>query len=488
MRDARLAACAVLLAGCTLAPKYQRPAAPVAQDWPASARPSPAKRGGVEEAANLGWRDVFADARLQALVALALKNNRDLRIAALNVNLASARYRVQRAALLPEVDASGSFVRQRTPLDQSASGQPFTSNAWTLSVGVPAWELDFFGRVRSLKDVALESWLATEEAHRSAHLAVVAAVVEQELAARALDEQLAVARQTVELVQASLELTRRKLDVGQASEVDIRTAEAQLQAARASVAVATQQRAQAENALTLLVGAPLPANLPAGRPIDTPGLVAQVPAGVPSELLQRRPDILAAEHDLLAANANIGAARAAFFPSITLTAFGGFSSTELSTLFDNPSGLWGFSPRLNLPIFTGGRNVANLQAAKSLEAIRVAQYERAIQVAFREVADALAARAPLEAQIEAHASRVAADQRRYELSQMRYDKGVDSYLVVLTAQQDLYAAQQLLIQARLARLANLVELYRALGGGWIERAARPAADGSSTTTSSSRGT
>ncbi len=467
MRDPRLhlAACAALLASCSLAPKYERPAAPVARDWP-TASPAAQSGGGT---ADLGWRDVFEDARLQALIALALENNRDLRVAALNVDLARARYRIQRSALLPEVDASGGFVRQRTPRDASPTGQAFTSDAWTLGVGVTAYELDLFGRVRSLKDVALESYLATEEARRGAHLALVAAVVQQELTTRALDEQIALARRTVDLVQSSLDLTQRKFDVGQASELDLRTAESQLYAARVNLSAATQQRAQSENALVLLVGSPLPADLPAPRPIEAGGLLAQLPPGLPSELLQRRPDILGAEHALKAANANIGAARAAFFPSLTLTAFGGFLSSDLGKLFDGSSDTWSFSPRLNLPIFTGGRNSANLESARVLDSIQVALYQKAIQAAFREVADGLAAREPLEAQVEAQAGRVAADQRRYELSRMRYDKGVDSYLVVLTAQQDLYAAERLLIQARLARLVNLVELYRALGGGWVER-------------------
>lgn len=480
MPDARpwLAVCAALAAGCSLAPRYERPPAPVSPSWPSPA-PGPALPApeNAVPAADLGWRDVFGDARLQALIELALANNRDLRVAALNVDLARARYGIQRSALLPEVDASANYARERVPADQSPTLAPLSYGAWTVGAGVPAYELDLFGRVRSLKDAALEQFFATEEARRGTHLALVAAVAEQDLVLRALDEQIALARSTADLVQSSLDLTRRKFDVGQASELDVRTAEAQLHAARVNLAAATQQRAQAENALVLLVGSPLPPDLPLPKAIESPGLLAQIPAGLPSDLLQRRPDILAAEHSLQAANASIGAARAAFFPSISLTAFGGFSSLELSTLFDEPSGMWSFVPRVNLPIFTGGRNSANLDAAEVSKSIELARYQKAIQVAFREVADALAARGPLEDQVEAQAGRVSADQRRYELSRMRYDKGVDSYLVVLTAQEDLYAAQRLLIQARLARLVNLVELYRALGGGWVERTAKPQASG-----------
>ncbi len=475
MPDARpwLALCAALAAGCSLAPRYERPPAPVSPSWPAppAGPATPASEGAVP-AADLGWRDVFDDARLQALIELALANNRDLRVAALNVDLARARYGIQRSALLPEVDASASYARERVPADQSPTLAPLNYGAWTVGVGVPAYEIDLFGRVRSLKEAALEQFFATEEARRATHLALVAAVVEQDLAVRALDEQIALARSTADLVQSSLDLTRRKFDVGQASELDVRTAEAQLYAARVNLAAATQQRAQAENALVLLVGSPLPPELPPPKAIEAPSLLAQLPPGLPSELLQRRPDILAAEHSLEAANASIGAARAAFFPSISLTAFGGFSSLELSALFDTPAGMWSFVPRINLPIFTGGRNSANLDAAEVSKSIEVARYQKAIQVAFREVADALASRGPLEDQVEAQAGRVAVDERRYELSRMRYDKGVDSYLVVLTAQEDLYAAQRLLIQARLARLVNLVDLYRVLGGGWAERTAK----------------
>jgi len=337
---------------------------------------------------------------------------------------------------------------------------------------VSAWELDFFGRLRSLKEEALQTYFATEEAHRSAQLALVASVAEAHLALVAVDEELALTRQTAELVQASYALIRRRFDAGQASELDLRTAEGQVQTARVDLAVFTRQRALLEDALVLLVGQPLPPDLPPVVGLDQTDVRSDLPPGLPSELLERRPDILAAEHALIASNASIGAARAAFFPSITLTAFGGFSSSDLSHLFDGPSGMWSFTPQVNIPIFTGGRNTANLEAAKIEREIGVAQYEKTIQVAFREVADALASREQLDTQIEADQALVAAEERRYQLSDLRYRKGIDSYLVVITAQQDLYTSQRLLIQARLARLANLVELYRALGGGWLEHTAQ----------------
>jgi multidrug efflux system outer membrane protein len=418
---------------------------------------------------------VFGDPRLQAIVALALENNRDLRVAALNVELTRAQYRIQRAEQLPAVDATASATRQRVPADLSPTGAALTASSYSAGVAVTAFELDLFGRVRSLSDAALQQFLASEEARRSAHLSLVGEVAVQYLTVRALDDEIALARGTLETVDASYELTRKTYDAGRTSELDLRTAEAQVQTARFNLSAAELQRARAENALALLVGARLPEDLPPPRPLDAQRIVAELPAGVPSEVLQRRPDILAAEHALRSANASVGAARAAFLPSISLTAFGGTSSIELSGLFAGGGGTWSFTPRINLPLFAGGALRANLDVAQVRKSIEVARYEGAIQAAFREVSDGLAARAALEAQLQAQQARVEAEQRRYHLSDLRYRKGIDSYLVVLTAQRDLFAAQQLLIQSRLARLANLADLYRALGGGWLERtAAAPA--------------
>jgi multidrug efflux system outer membrane protein len=471
MRSAALAG-AVLglaLAGCSLAPRSQRPTAPVAATFPAA--PADAPGGAAPAVDRLGWREVLGDARLQALVALALEGNRDLRVAALNVELARAQHGVQRAGQLPQLAASAGGTQQRLPADLNTSGQAVTAGAWSVGLGLAAFELDLFGRVRSLADAALEQYLATEEARRSAHLALVAAVATQYLTGLALDEQATLARETLQAVEGALRLSRRLAEAGRASELDLRSAEAQVETARFNLAVAEQQQARAENALVLLLGGPLPADLPPALPLDASQLVVALPAGVPSEVLARRPDVLAAEHALEAANALVGAARAAFFPSISLTAFGGTSSASLDGLFSGGSTSWSFSPRLTLPIFAGGALRASLRVAEVRTSIEVARYERVIQGAFREVADALVAQAWLEEQLRAQASRVTAEARRFELSELRYRGGADSQLTVLIAQRDLYAARQQLIQTRLARLTNLVDLYKALGGGWSEAGA-----------------
>lgn len=447
----RLAGLLLALSACSLAPAYERPAAPISNRWAVEG-------GGGQAADQLGWRQVFGDARLQALIALALENSRDLRIAALNVELVRAQYRIERSALFPQIGI-GAGAEVRGTKDDAV---------WQYTVGANlSYELDLFGRLRNLRAAALEEYLASAEAQRAAHLALVAEVASQYLVTRALDEQLALARQTLELVRESSEITRRLLEQGQRSELDLRTAEAQIATSQAEVARATRLRAQAENALVLLVGQPaLPANLPAPAPFETTPIVAELAAGVPSEVLLRRPDVLAAEHGLRAANANIGVARAAFFPSISLTAFGGLASATLGNLFTAGAFAWSAGAQLAQPLFTGGRLRAQLDVAKIRTQIEVARYELAIQTAFREVADALAARASFEEQLAAQTARVEAEQKRFAISEQRYRAGIENYLTMLTAQRDLFEAQQALIDTRLARMTNLVTLYRALGGGW----------------------
>jgi len=465
MRDARTApaalaiAAALALAGCSLAPRYERPAAPVPAEFDGGAA-APAAPG-ARAAAELGWRDVLGDPRMVALVELGLRNNRDLRIATLEVELARATYQIERSDQFPTVSALAAA-------EYTGAGADVKS-LYRLGVGVTAYELDLFGRVRSLSAAALEDYLATAEAQRSAHIALVAGIAVAYLSGRAAEEQLALAEQTLEIVGKAVEVTRRLVEAGQRSDLDGSTAEAQISAARAAVAQARRLRAQAEHALVLLVGQPLPPGLPPPVPLEATALPTELPAGLPSELLQRRPDLLAAEHALKAANANIGAARAAFFPSISLTGFAGLASSALSTLFTGGAAAWSFAPQLRAPLFTGGRSRATLEVAQVRKRIEVARYEKAIQVAFREVSDALVARAAFDEQLAAQTARAAAEQRRFEISETRYANGIESYLAVLSAQQDLFAAQQQLIDLRLARLVNAITLYKALGGGWRER-------------------
>ncbi len=457
----------VALAGCSLAPTYQRPDAPIASTYPNS----PDTTAVGTPAADLAWDEFFRDARLRELIRLALEHNRDLRVAALNVERVRAFYNIQRTALIPSVDAAGDAVRQRMPADLNPGGRATTSSSYSVGLEIPSYELDFFGRITSLRDQVLQQYLATDEARTSAQISLISAVARQYLALLANDEQLALARQTLEAADRSYELNRATYEAGASSELDLRTAEAQRAAVQANVVALEQQRARNENALVLLVGSPLPANLPPAGSLATQALLDDLPAGLPADLLQRRPDIRAAEHSLQAANANIGVARAAFFPSIKLTAFGGTGSAELSGLFENGSGRWSFAPSITLPLFAAGRNKAQLDVAKIEQRIEVANYQKAIQTAFREVADALAVRQLIDGEVAAQETRAAAAQRRYELTQQRFEGGVDSFLAVLLAQQDLFAAQQALIQARFARLANLTALYAALGGGWQDGAA-----------------
>lgn len=467
---------AAMLAGCaSMAPDYQRPAAPVAEQWPAQA----ASQG--TPAADIGWREFLLDTRLQQLVELALQNNRDLRVAALNIEQARAEYQVQRADLFPTVNV----IASRTAQLGSASSTSSTTNATTgvvtssgsggsvvqsyrATVGFSAYELDFWGRIRSLNEQALQSFFATEEARRSTHISLVSEVASAWLTLAADMQRLKLAQDTLQSQQASYDLTRQGFDIGVYSALDLRQIQISVDTARADVANYRSQVKQDQNALVLLVGQPVPENLlPESQP-DQVSSVADLPAGIPSEVLQRRPDILQAEHSLQAANANIGAARAAFFPTITLTTTLGSASNQLSGLFASGSKVWSFAPQLTLPIFDAGRNRANLKSAEVAQQISVAQYEKAIQSAFKEVADALAIRENLTERLQAQQSLVDASQESYKLSDARFRGGIDSYLAVLDAQRTLYSAQQTLITVNLTAQTNQVTLYKVLGGGWNE--------------------
>ena len=453
-----------LLGGCTLAPKYSRPASPVPADWPTGASYNETKSAAsASTMSDLPWREFFTDERLQKIIGIALDNNRDLRLAALNVEKARALYGIQRAALLPSVNAVGMMSKERIPADLSTTGSAVTAEQYGVNLGIISWEIDFFGRIRSLKDQALEEYLATDQARRSAQITLVSTVANAYLTLAADRENLKLVAFTLETQEASYKLIRKRYDVGLVSELDLRRAQSQVDTARGDVARYTQLTAQDENALNLLVGSPiLSALLPAELGSVSPP--KEISPGLSSELLLRRPDVLAAEHQLKAANANIGAARAAFFPRISLTTAIGTASAELSGLFKSGQGTWSFAPQIIMPIFDA-RTWSAYDVTKVEREISVAQYEQAIQVAFREVADALAVRGTVSQQIAAQQSLVDAVAVTYRLSNARYTKGIDSYLSVLDAQRSLYAAQQGLISIRLAQLANMVTLYKVLGGG-----------------------
>lgn len=464
MRSLVVALSAATLGACSMIPAYERPAAPVPASFPQAA-PSEASAA-AQQAEAVAWRDYFADARLREVIALALQNNRDLRVAALNIERARAQYGIQRADLFPTITASGGQSAQRVPGDLNSSGASTVSRQYSANLGFASYELDFFGRVRSLEEQALQTYLGTEEARRSAQISLVAEVANAWLRLAADRERLTLARSTFETRQKSFDLTQRSFDVGAVSALDLRQAETLLQTARADAARYAALVAQDENALALVVGAGVsPALLPQGLDAAIAS-VAELPAGVPSEVLTRRPDVVQAEYALRAANASIGAARAAFFPSITLTATVGTASASLDGLFESGSRAWSFMPQIRIPIFEAGRLQASLDVAEIQRDITIAQYEKAIQSAFREVADALADRATLAEQLDARRKLVEATQKSFELSEARYKGGVDSYLNLLDAQRSLYAAELELISVRLSDATNRVALYKALGGGW----------------------
>lgn len=464
-------ALAAALAGCSLMPAYERPALPVQDAYAGDA--GAAGTAAEQAVADIGWRDVFRSPQLQQLIAMSLANNRDLRVAVLNIEKARAQYQVQDAARLPTVSATASGTGSRTPADLSSTGDALIAHQSSVSLGISAYELDLFGRVRSLSAQALQEFLSTSEARRATQVTLVSEVATAYLTLAADQDRLTLARQTLADQSEALALQRRLQDLGQASALTVSQARTSVETARVDVESYTSQVAQDRNALVLLIGAPvpdalLPDSLLAAADL-TEGQLATIPPGLPSQLLQRRPDIVEAEHDLKAANAYIGAARAAFYPRISLTASAGTASSELSQLFKAGSGAWTFAPQISVPIFDAGTNRANLAAAKASRDIAQAQYEKAIQTAFREVSDALVQRGALSRQLDAQRALVEANADSYRLSQARFKAGVDSHLTVLSSQLSLYAAQQNLIGTQLSQMTNLVTFYRTLGGGWSER-------------------
>jgi len=461
-RTCTISLLALTLASCNMAPRYERPALPV----PVATPEGPAydaNAASAEMLADTAWRDFFTDTRLQGVIGLALDNNRDLRLALANVEQARAQYRVQRADILPSLSASGGATYQKTPF--AATGAAGRLDIYTASVGVSAWEVDLFGRVRNLTKAAQEEFFAAQENRNAAQVALVAEVATAWATMAADQDQLALARKTEAAFRQTLDLTEARFKSGVASELEVRQARTSHDQARADIAQMTTQIAQDQNALTLLAGTSVDAALlPDGLPAN--GItVARLPGNMPSSLLLKRPDITAAEHQLIGANANIGAARAAFFPTLSLTAALGTMSLGLSNLFAHGSENWSVAPSASLPIFDAGRNAGNLRYAKATRDAMVAQYEKTVQTAFREVADALARRGTIADQLEAQTSLRDNAQGAYRLSEARFKAGIDQFLTTLDSQRSYYSAEQSLLSTRLVQESNAVELYRALGGG-----------------------
>lgn len=449
------------LVACTMAPKYERPSPQLHSDWAAGGMPQV-----QANATQPGWRDVIEDSSTRHLVELALVNNRDLRMAALRIEKAQAQYQIQRADLFPKIDAGAGANMQRTPASLSPTGLPITTRAYSVGLGFSAFELDFFGRIQSLRGAALEQFLATEVSHRSTELSLVAQVATGYCALAADREHLKLAKDILQTEQASYELVRQRYELGTVSRLDLSQAQTTVDTARVSVAVYAAQVNADENILELLVGMPLSQELLPAQSLADIAPLRPVPAGLPSEVLTRRPDVLAAEHQLKAANANIGAARAMHFPIISLTGSYGTASNEVRDLFRNGFQAWTFIPQVALPIFHAGAISAGVKVAEADKAIMVAQYEKTVQAAFREVSDSLAQEASLTDQVEALASLSNATGEASELTNQLYESGIGSYLSRLDAQRVHATTRQNLISVHMARLANTLTLYKALGGAW----------------------
>ncbi|HUX65204.1 efflux transporter outer membrane subunit [Sulfuricella sp.] len=459
MRKSLIIALGTALAGCSLMPDYQRPEPPVAAQWPQTAQPD-----GVRKAAELDWRSFFPDQKLQALIAAALEHNRDMRIAAARVEEARALYGIARADRLPNVDVAGSGQSVRTPGDLSPTGSRLTSHRYDVGFSLLSFELDFWGRVKSLNEASLASYLATEEARRALHLSLISEVANAYFTLLEMEERTRLAHETVKSREETRTMIARRREVGLAGDLDFLQADGALEQVRAELASLQRQQAAAANALALLVGRQ-PSSLPEGRALPDQGIVADLAADLPAEVLLQRPDVLAAEKRLIAANANIGAARAAFLPRISLTAGLGTASSALSGLFGGGSESWNFQPALRLPLFDGGRISSGVDLAEARKVIAVAEYEKTIQQAFREVADLLAARTHLVEQLRAQQAAEKAQSERLRLTQARYKAGVTSHLEVLDAQRESFSAQQATVQTRSAGLTAAAQLYKALGGG-----------------------
>lgn len=454
-----------LLGGCSFIPDYQRPAAAMPAAWPTSVAYEVASdQAGEKVTPYLGWKAFFLDPALLHLIQMSLDNNRDLKVAALNVEAFQARYRIQRAELMPVISAEANGTRQRRPASAGANGVASSTNDVSATLGTNAWEMDFFGRVRSLNEESLQQYFATEQAWRSSRISLVSSVATAYLTWKADEALLHLTQDTLSAYEESYRLTKLSFDVGTTDALSLSQARTSVEGAQVNLAAYARLVAQDLNSLAQLLGTAIPADLINGLRLRDQ-LFVEVPPGLPSDLLEQRPDILEAEHQLRAANANIGAARAAFFPSITLTANAGAASDELSGLWGGASGVWLFQPSIRLPIFTAGSLQSTLDYSEIQKDIGIARYEQAIKVAFREVADGLAARTTYKEQLGSQRALVGTTEEYYRLAERRYRSGVDSYLVLLDAQRQLYTSRQQLISVRLNQLSSEVSLYKSLGGG-----------------------
>lgn len=471
MHKAYLLAVTALLGGCQFAPPHERPVAPTASGYPAAYAGDVAL--GVR-ATEIGWRDFFADPRLDQLVATALQRNRDLAVSVAQIEEARGLYRIQDAERLPQLGATADFTRSRTSAGDigggtgAPTGGSVTFNRYSVGVGVTGFELDFWGRVRNLSEAARSEYLATIQAERAFRLTLIRDVASTYFAGREAEERIELAEATLKSRQDGLRLAKRRLDAGVTSALDFRQAESLLTQAETELATLRLAKAQSDNFLTVLVGGPITETLPQPQSLAAQKNGTTIAAGLPSELLVARPDVLAAEERLRAARANIGAARAAFFPSISLTGNAGFASSDLDGLFSGDSFTWSFAPSISLPIFNWGALKGNLTVAKARENIQIATYERTVQGAFQEVADALAGRRYLSDQVAAQMRAVDAQRGIANIARIRYREGVANYLEVLDAERNLFTAEQALIATRRSELENLVSLYVALGGGATE--------------------
>ena len=453
---------AAALSACTMIPAYEQPAVSLPQTF---AQQDDAAQQGASQAADVGWQDYFADPRLQRLIELALAHNTNLRTAALNAEAVRKQYAIARADLLPSLGASASGTRARVAEDLSTVGRSFVSSSYTVGLGITGYEIDLFGKLRSTSEAALQSYFSSAATRDAAHLSLVATVAKAYFNQRYAEEAMTLAQNVLKTREQTYELTRLKHQAGVVSAIDLRQQEALIEAAKADYANAVQGREQAQNALALLINQPLPHDLPAGLPLQQQFKIERLPAGLPSDMLLARPDIRAAEFALKQANASIGAARAAFFPSISLTSTIGTGSNELSGLFGSGNRTWTFAPSINLPIFNWGSLQANLDVARIRQQIQIVNYENAVQTAFRDVADALVAREQLDKRFDAITRQSQAYADALQLVRLRYQHGVSSALDLLDAERSSYSADTALLANQLTRLENLADLYKALGGG-----------------------